>query len=107
MATHAHNGPMETTPRPVSRTPRADGQSTRVPDEFGSQDGQMPSVLDREIRSVEADAFGHRHYARALQSHIEAPNNTPPFSIGLLGKWGIGKTSIKELYFASLREDRT
>lgn len=54
----------------------------------------MPSLLDVEIDSSEADAFGHRHFAKALQSLVESSNNEPPYSIGLLGKWGTGKSSI-------------
>jgi hypothetical protein len=62
----------------------------------------MPSVLDREVRAREADAFGHRHFALALADLIESSSNPPPFSIGLLGGWGMGKSSIKELYLADL-----
>jgi hypothetical protein len=67
----------------------------------------MPSLLDVEINSAEADAFGHRHFAKALESLIESPSNEPPYSIGLLGKWGTGKSSIKSMYLASLHDDRT
>ena len=67
----------------------------------------MPSLLDREISSAEDDAFGHRHFAKALESLIESPKNEPPFSVGLLGKWGTGKSSIKEIYLRSLHDDRT
>ena len=67
----------------------------------------MPSLLDREIGSAEDDAFGHRHFAKALESLIESPENEPPFSVGLLGKWGTGKSSIKEMYLRSLHDDRT
>lgn len=56
---------------------------------------KMPSILDKEISDVKNDKFGHIHYAKALFSIIE--NHTPPFSIGLLGEWGTGKSSIKEL----------
>ncbi len=65
----------------------------------------MPSILDREISSANEDAFGHRHFAQALRSLIESPEHSPPFSIGLLGGWGTGKSSIKELYTADLRDD--
>ena len=67
----------------------------------------MPSLLDREISSAEDDAFGHRHFAKALESLIESHENEPPFSVGLLGKWGTGKSSIKEMYLRSLYDDRT
>lgn len=60
----------------------------------------MPALLDKEISNVEDDAFGHRHYAKALRSLIEEYN--PPYSIGLLGSWGVGKSSIKEMYLSEL-----
>lgn len=65
----------------------------------------MPSSLDREISSTELDAFGHRHFAQVLRSLIESEKHTPPFSIGLLGGWGTGKSTIKELYKHDLEED--
>jgi hypothetical protein len=65
----------------------------------------MPSLLDLEIDSNERDAFGHRHFAKALQSLVESQRHHPPYSIGLLGKWGTGKSSIKSLYLKSLRDD--
>ncbi|HBO4864586.1 TPA: NTPase KAP [Pseudomonas aeruginosa] len=65
----------------------------------------MPATLDREISSVDQDAFGHRHFAQGLQSLIESEQLTPPFSIGLLGGWGTGKSSIKELYTRNLADD--
>lgn len=67
--------------------------------------GSMPAVLDRQIASEKQDAFGHRHFAQALRSLIESDRHTPPFSIGLLGGWGTGKSSIKELYTRGLEDD--
>lgn len=65
----------------------------------------MPSLLDRELRAPEADAFGHRHLAEALRDLIESADNHPPFSIGLLGSWGMGKSTIKEFYLGGLQAD--
>jgi len=65
----------------------------------------VPAVLDREIDSIEADAFGHHHFAVLLEGYIEAERIEPPYSIGLLGKWGSGKSSIKSLYLSSLADD--
>lgn len=67
----------------------------------------MPSILDRELRERRNDAFGHQSYADALRDLIESPLNTPPFSIGLLGPWGTGKSTIKELYRRGLESDKT
>jgi len=65
----------------------------------------MPSILDREIASKTADAFGHQDFADALRSLIESEHNQPPFSIGLLGSWGTGKSTIKSLYLTDLVDD--
>lgn len=65
----------------------------------------MPSVLDKYIASANEDSFGHRHFAQALQSLIESDSNSAPYSIGLLGDWGTGKSSIKELYLNELNND--
>jgi hypothetical protein len=65
----------------------------------------MPSLLDREVGSAAKDAFGHRHYAEALKSLIENEKHKPPYSIGLLGNWGTGKSTIKKLYLNGLKED--
>lgn len=65
----------------------------------------VPVVLDREISSIDADAFGHRHFAQLMQGLIESSRNEPPYSIGLLGRWGSGKSSIKSLYLSALSDD--
>ncbi|MFN0263956.1 P-loop NTPase fold protein [Tepidamorphus sp. 3E244] len=67
----------------------------------------MPSILDKELEDRRADAFGHQDYAEALRDLVEAPTNRPPFSVGLLGPWGTGKSSIKALYRRDLEDDKT
>ena len=64
----------------------------------------MPALLDREIESPDKDAFGHKDFAEALKNLIELPE--PPYSIGLLGKWGVGKSSIKKLYLKNLETNK-
>lgn len=66
----------------------------------------MPSILDKELEDRSGDAFGHQDFAIALRDLIEAPTNKPPFSIGLLGPWGTGKSSIKALYRRDLEFDK-
>ncbi|OED00938.1 hypothetical protein A9Z06_13450 [Rhizobium sp. YK2] len=66
----------------------------------------MPSILDKELGEPAKDAFGHQHFADMLRNLVES-RHQPPFSIGLLGSWGTGKSSIKELYLSSLRNDNT
>ena len=65
----------------------------------------MPSLLDRQISAADQDAFGHRHFADALRSLTESEMHDPPFSIGLLGGWGTGKSTIKEIYVRELQND--
>ena len=67
----------------------------------------MPSVLDRELTDNANDAFGHQQYADALKDLIESSSNKPPFSIGLLGPWGTGKSTIKEFYLRGLQADKS
>ncbi len=67
----------------------------------------MPSILDREITAKADDAFGHQDFANALRSLIESEHHQPPYSIGLLGPWGIGKNTIKFLYLKDLQDDAT
>jgi uncharacterized integral membrane protein len=66
----------------------------------------MPSILDKELEDRSADAFGHQDFADALKDLVEAPSNKPPFSIGLLGPWGTGKSTIKALYRLGLARDK-
>lgn len=67
----------------------------------------LPALLDREITSEVSDAFGHRDFSLALQSLVESPDHRPPYSIGLLGKWGSGKSSVKSIYLSQLADDQT
>jgi len=64
----------------------------------------MPHKLDREVSDPLSDSFGHTDFAKALKDLIEGPID-PPYSIGLLGKWGTGKSSIKALYCNDLNSD--
>ena len=64
----------------------------------------MQSLLDREVRAREDDAFGHEDFAVALESLVESEAHEPPFSIGLLGQWGTGKSTIRSLYLGNLAD---
>jgi len=58
-------------------------------------DVMLKSVIDGNIVSKDADAFGHQDFTSALRSLIGPPQNSPPCSIGLLQTWGTGKTRFK------------
>lgn len=68
---------------------------------------QLPAYLDRAVSSTDDDKFGHVHLAKALRGLIEDDKHRPPYSIGLLGKWGTGKSTVKELYLSDLKNDET
>ena len=72
-----------------------------------SRQRRLSSILDRELGDRSKDAFGHRHFAKALEDLIENEERTPPFSIGLLGSWGTGKSTIKELYLQDLKSSES
>lgn len=58
---------------------------------------KIPLLLDKPVDSVEKDQFGHEHYADILYDLITNKDLKMPYNIGLLGKWGVGKSSIKEI----------
>lgn len=89
--------------RIVASTPTGGAMDTTTK---SSQTRAMPSILDKELGEQAKDAFGHQHYADMLMNLIESKHR-PPYSIGLLGSWGTGKSSIKELYLSSLKNDNT
>ena len=66
---------------------------------------QMPAYLDREVSSQDRDRFGHAHLAAGLRGLIEEAKHRPPYSVGLLGKWGTGKSTVKSLYLNDLSND--
>ncbi len=57
----------------------------------------LPLIVDRELDQETEDAFGHKHFSELLERVIVDQGTTLPYSIGLLGGWGTGKSSIKEL----------
>ena len=66
---------------------------------------KIPLLLDKPLDSVEKDQFGHEHYADILYDLIINKNLIMPYNIGLLGKWGVGKSSIKEICRKKLNKE--
>lgn len=55
-------------------------------------------LSDSAIKKEEQDLFNFNHYAKKVQKLIQLnSNNTEPFTIGIYGKWGEGKTSFLNL----------
>lgn len=64
----------------------------------------LPVILDKEISNEEQDAFGHKDLVRALRSLIESSRFEAPYTIGLLGGWGTGKSTIRDMYVSTQTE---
>lgn len=67
---------------------RRESQTQPTPATVYRADVPPPTLTD------ETDAFGHRDYAAAIAS--AASQAEPPFTLGLFGPWGVGKTTILE-----------
>lgn len=52
-------------------------------------------LKDEEVSNVDLDVFRHRDYADNIFNIIS--NEQPPFNIAIIGKWGLGKTSLINL----------
>jgi len=61
-------------------------------------------LKDEPLTNKEADRFGYSDIADKLINIIE--NVKPPFTIGLYGEWGSGKTSICKLVEKNLEKDK-
>lgn len=66
---------------------------------------EIPAIQDREVSDPAEDRFGHRDLEWALRGLIESKDHNPPYSIGLLGNWGSGKSTVRALYERRLAED--
>jgi hypothetical protein len=64
----------------------------------------MGDISDIPIRNPDDDLLGAKEHAQKLADYIW--NNEPPFTIGLYGEWGSGKTSVIELLRYFLEGDR-
>lgn len=58
-------------------------------------------IQDNEINKLEEDTFGHRHIADAVVQSILATKS--PFTIGIFGSWGTGKSSLLGLIDSLLK----
>lgn len=59
-------------------------------------------VPDQEISEEQSDGLGFSAYARVLAQ--SALDTSGPFTIGVFGEWGTGKTSLMKLIQASLAD---
>jgi hypothetical protein len=60
-------------------------------------------LKDSELISIDDDRFNQKDVVDNLRLIIE--NTNPPYNIALIGKWGIGKSSIVNLLLDKYRKD--
>lgn len=68
---------------------------------------EIPAIQDKEVAEPEKDRFGHRDLELALRGLLESEGHMPPYSVGLLGRWGSGKSTVRAMYESRLAEDVT
>lgn len=61
-------------------------------------------IQDYVLKDLEQDTFGHRHIADAVVDSILATR--PPFTIGIFGGWGTGKSSLLEIISSDLPKEK-
>ena len=61
-------------------------------------------VKDESLHNVDNDMFNYSDISRVLDDIVET--NEPPFNVAIIGKWGLGKSSLINLVVNKLKKDR-
>lgn len=62
-------------------------------------------VKDESLRGIDGDMFNYSDIAQVLDEIIST--NTPPYNVAVIGKWGLGKSSLINLVTERYRKDST
>lgn len=60
-------------------------------------------IEDSVLKDLEQDIFGHKHIADAVVESIL--HTQPPFTIGIFGGWGVGKSTLLDIVENKLRQN--
>lgn len=60
-------------------------------------------IEDGVLRDLEQDIFGHKHIADAVVESIL--HTQPPFTIGIFGGWGVGKSTLLDIIENKLKQN--
>lgn len=60
-------------------------------------------LKDTSLKNIDDDQFRYQDFANNLRKLIEC--NETPFNIAIIGKWGLGKSSIVNMALAPLRKN--
>lgn len=61
-------------------------------------------LKDKSLGNIDEDLFRYQDYANNLQKIIEC--NEVPFNVAIIGKWGLGKSSLINIAFESLKRKK-
>jgi predicted KAP-like P-loop ATPase len=59
--------------------------------------------LDKPISSIEQDQLNRKHFTNVLAHALQRQNNEESFTVGIYGKWGVGKSSLINLLKKSFK----
>ena len=62
-------------------------------------------IKDEALKSVDQDSFGHVDIANNIKNMIEYTD--APFNVSIIGKWGMGKSSLINMLKKVLEQDQT
>lgn len=66
---------------------------------------QHPFATDRAISKLEEDQLNRSHFANQLASSLSSWSGNDSLVVAIYGKWGDGKTSVKNLLTHSLQKE--
>lgn len=61
-------------------------------------------LKDKSLNNIDDDQFRSQDFANNLRKIIEC--NETPFNVAIIGKWGLGKSSLINIAFESLKRDK-
>ena len=62
-------------------------------------------VMDERLSNKQMDQFGHKNIADNILNLIKNKKYKAPYNIALIGKWGLGKSSILKLVEEEIKQD--
>lgn len=72
---------------------------------FNEKKDKKYFVKDESLRGIDGDMFNYSDIAQVLDEIIST--NTPPYNVAVIGKWGLGKSSLINLVTEKYRKDGT
>lgn len=71
--------------------------------QFFKKEKKKYFVKDESLRGVDGDMFNYSDIAQVLDDILST--NTPPYNVAVIGKWGLGKSSLINLVTERYRND--